>query len=105
MDCPACGTHQEVPTARFCPACGLELPVPLDPFIGRVLGGRFRIQSLLAEGGMGRVYVAEQQMGTTMRRVAIKTLLSEASKTDHQVTRFLRECSMVTELEHPNTIK
>jgi eukaryotic-like serine/threonine-protein kinase len=105
MECPACGTRQEAPAARFCPACGLEVPSAPDPFIGKVLGGRFRVQSLLAEGGMGRVYVAEQRMGTTLRRVAIKMLLSEYSKAEHQVTRFLRECSMVTELEHPNTIK
>src|SRR5262249_25099561 len=43
--------------------------------------------------------------GTTMRKVAVKTLLSESANSEPHVARFLRECSMVTELEHPNTIK
>src|SRR5215467_9383714 len=107
MECPACGaTRPELSGARFCPACGGELPDEgPDPMIGTVVGGRFRVVSLIAEGGMGRVYAAEQRMGTTLRKVAIKTLLAEFAKSEPQVQRFLLECSMVSELEHPNTIK
>lgn len=63
------------------------------------------VRSLVAEGGMGRVYSAEQQMGTTRRKVAIKVLLSEYAGRELDVQRFLRECSTVSELDHPNTIK
>ena len=55
-----------------------------DPMIGSVVGGRYRVTGLLGEGGMGRVYIGEQQMGTAVRKVAIKTLLPEFSK-DPQV--------------------
>ncbi|MEZ4441909.1 MAG: serine/threonine-protein kinase [Polyangiaceae bacterium] len=76
-----------------------------DPLIGTIVGGRYRITGLLGEGGMGRVYVGEQQMGTAVRKVAVKTLLPEFSKDPQVVARFMRECGTVVELEHPNTIK
>jgi serine/threonine protein kinase len=76
-----------------------------DPLIGSIVGGRFRITGVLGEGGMGRVYTAEQQMGTSVRKVAVKTLLSEFARDPQVVARFMRECGTVAELEHPNTIK
>ena len=42
--------------------------------IGQLIGGRYRVTGVLGEGGMGCVYVGEQQMGSTVRKVAIKTL-------------------------------
>ena len=46
--------------------------LPQDDLIGRVINDRFRIISVIARGGMGRVYRAEQvPLG---RLVAIKTL-------------------------------
>ncbi len=79
-----------------------ELP---DPLIGQLVADRYRISYLVAEGGMGRVYSAEQILGATSRKVAIKVLLAEYSGRDQDMQRFLRECSTVAELEHPNTIK
>src|SRR5215471_13649698 len=108
MECPACQTPN-IDGARFCAKCGALLPERApdgpDPLIGSVVGGRFRITGVLGEGGMGRVYTAEQQMGTKVRKVAIKTLLSEFAKDPKVVERFMRECATVVELEHPNTIK
>jgi serine/threonine-protein kinase len=54
---------------------------------------------------MGRVYQGEQQMGTSVRKVAVKTLLAQFAKDPETVARFMRECGTVSELEHPNTIK
>ncbi|HHH30169.1 MAG TPA: serine/threonine protein kinase [Polyangiaceae bacterium] len=108
MNCPACD-HVNVDGARYCAKCGALMPVAHvdgnDPMIGQVVGGRYRITGLLGEGGMGRVYVGEQQMGTAVRKVAVKTLLTEFSKDPQVVARFMRECGTVVELEHPNTIK
>ncbi|AUX39290.1 uncharacterized protein SOCE26_006740 [Sorangium cellulosum] len=107
MDCPAC--HQpNIDGARFCATCGALLPVApveADPLIGTIVGGRFRIVGVLGEGGMGRVYHGEQPMGTSVRKVAIKTLLEQHAKDPQVVARFMRECGTVSELEHPNTIK
>jgi serine/threonine-protein kinase len=108
MECPACD-HPNADGARYCAKCGALLP-PMDmdgsdPLIGQVVGGRYRIVGLLGEGGMGRVYTGEQQMGTSIRKVAVKTLLKELSQDSQVVARFMRECGTVVELEHPNTIK
>src|SRR6516164_3255659 len=108
MECPACHTPN-IDGARFCAKCGALLPAVQkdegDPLIGSIVGGRFNITGILGEGGMGRVYNAEQQMGTTIRKVAVKTLLSEYARDAKVVERFMRECATVVELEHPNTIK
>jgi len=108
MECLAC--HKpNVEGARFCAKCGAPLPVArgadADPMIGKTIGGRYRVTGVLGEGGMGRVYVGEQQMGTSVRKVAIKTLLSQFAKDPATVARFMREVGTVSELEHPNTIK
>ena len=93
----------------MCPSCGVLLPegdaAAVDPMIGTMLGGRYKIVKLLGEGGMGAVYQAEQHMGTTVRKVAIKTLHPHLSKDPKIMARFERECGTVAELEHPNTIQ
>ncbi|HTM44797.1 MAG TPA: protein kinase [Polyangiaceae bacterium] len=107
MKCEACG-HDNVEGARFCASCGVVLAAPKDssdPMIGQVIGGRFRIVRVLGEGGMGVVYEAEQQMGTTVRKVAVKTLHKQLSTDPSVAARFHRECGTVAQLEHPNTVK
>ena len=57
----------------------------------------YRIIEKLGEGGMGVVYLAEDQH--LARRVAIKFLTS----TDrHYRARFIREARAVSGLNHPN---
>ncbi|MEZ4300551.1 MAG: protein kinase [Polyangiaceae bacterium] len=106
MECVACHNQNE-DGARFCRTCGAPLPQAeeKDPLIGTLVGGRFSILSIIGEGGMGRVYLAEQQMGTKKRKVAVKTIVAEYAKDPQVVARFMREGGVVSELEHPNTIK
>ena len=108
MNCQACG-HENVDEARFCASCGAALPTRVesqhDPLIGQVIGNRYRITGIIGEGGMGVVYVGEQQMGSTIRKVAVKTLHPHLSKDASVLKRFHRECGTVAQLEHPNTIK
>ncbi len=108
MKCDACG-HENIDGARFCAKCGALMPVEpekgQDAMIGQLIGGRYRVTGVLGEGGMGIVYVGEQQMGSTVRKVAIKTLHAHLSKDPSVLARFHRECGTVAQLEHPNTIK
>jgi serine/threonine-protein kinase len=108
MNCEQCG-HTNVEGARFCAKCGALMPVvdaaAEDKLIGQVIGGRYRVTGVLGEGGMGVVYIGEQQMGSTIRQVAIKTLHPHLSKDPSVLARFHRECGTVAQLEHPNTIK
>ncbi len=76
-----------------------------SPLIGQEIGGKFRVLKLLGEGGMGAVYLGEQKLGSTLRKVAIKTLHPHLSHDPKIKQRFERECSTVAELQHPNTIQ
>lgn len=107
MRCPECREYlPDIEVAKFCPTCGALLGERLsDPLIEKLIGDRFKIKELVAEGGMGRIYAAQQVMGAGTRKVAIKMLLAEYAAKPQDVTRFMRECSTVCELEHPNTIK
>ncbi len=76
-----------------------------DPLVGQVVANKYRIVRLLGEGGMGCVYLAEQQLGSTTRKVALKTLHKHLSHDPHIKARFDREAGTVAALEHPNTIQ
>jgi serine/threonine-protein kinase len=107
MNCEACG-HENLEGARFCANCGITIIThqdSKDPRVGTVVGGRYRITGVIGEGGMGIVYAGEQQMGTAVRKVAVKTLHPELSRDPSVTARFHRECGTVAQLEHPNTIK
>src|SRR5258706_36047 len=51
-----------------------------DPRLGRTLGGRYRVEKLLAKGGMGAVYEAENV--SIGRRVAVKVLHAHYAQDD-----------------------
>ncbi|MDB4943665.1 MAG: Serine/threonine protein kinase PrkC, regulator of stationary phase [Labilithrix sp.] len=76
-----------------------------DPLVGQLVAGKYRIVRQLGEGGMGCVYLAEQQLGTTTRKVALKTLHKHLSHDPQIKARFDREAGTVAALEHPNTIQ
>ncbi len=78
---------------------------PADPsrLIGMTLSGRYKIERLLGEGGMGAVYQAEH---THMRkRLAIKVLHAEMSRMPEVVARFEREAMAAANIDHPNVAK
>ena len=77
----------------------------VDPLVGTKLADKYQIVRQLGEGGMGCVYLGEQSMGASVRKVAIKTLHTHLSHDEKIRARFMRECSIVAELEHPNTIQ
>jgi serine/threonine protein kinase len=110
LTCERC-QHENSDEARFCLQCGAmlesqgEVAEGDDAMIGRILLGRYRVTEILGEGGMGKVYLAEQKMGTATRKVAIKTLHPELSGDPQLVARFHRECETVIQLHHPNTVQ
>jgi len=82
----------------------LSSPTGADPLLGKVIADRFRLVSVLGEGGMGKVYLAEQKMGASTRKVAVKTLHNDIASDPQVAARFQRECDTVNQLTHPNTI-
>ena len=60
----------------------------------------YRILSTLGEGGMGVVYLAEDQV--LHRRVALKVLRQESLGDEHRRARFLQEARSAAALNHPH---
>ncbi len=74
-------------------------PEALGP--GDVLG-RYRIDALIGEGGMGQVFEATHL--SISRKVAIKVLRPEFSRVESQVQRFVTEAQAVNRVKHPNIV-
>ena len=64
--------------------------------------GQYRLQRVLGEGGMGRVYVARHHH--LDRTVAIKVLAPRFSRDGALVQRFHREAQALARLGHPNIV-
>lgn len=56
-------------------------------------------KDILGEGGMGRVYSAEEPL--LLREVAIKTMLKRATPQSAYWKRFMREAQITAQLSHP----
>jgi serine/threonine protein kinase len=73
-----------------------------DARVGQVIGS-YRIISLLGEGGMGFVYLAEhQKLG---RKVALKMLRSEYANSPQVVRRFFAEAKAVNKISHEHIVE
>ncbi|WP_231646282.1 protein kinase domain-containing protein [Mycolicibacterium mengxianglii] len=71
----------------------------MSPRVGVTLSGRYRLQRLIATGGMGQVWEAvDSRLG---RRVAVKVLKAEYSSDPEFVERFRAEARTVAMLNHP----
>jgi eukaryotic-like serine/threonine-protein kinase len=64
--------------------------------------GRYEIESLIREGGMGEVYAAhDSNLG---RRVALKILPRHRTSDPDRVARFVREARASSALNHPSIV-
>lgn len=72
----------------------------IDPMIGKVLAGRFRLDERIGEGGMSCVYKALHiQLD---RRCAIKLLLPPAGDHRSARARFCQEAKISSRINSPN---
>ncbi|MBZ0119400.1 MAG: serine/threonine protein kinase, partial [Sandaracinaceae bacterium] len=74
----------------------------VDPLIGRMLLGRYRVVGRLAQGGMGVVYLArlEGAAGFT-KPVVLKRILPDLEQKE-MMGMFVREARILGKLRHPN---
>jgi serine/threonine-protein kinase len=71
--------------------------------IGRVIAGKYRLEALLGQGGMGVVWAAREV--ASERPLALK-FLREGSETEQKNrARFLREARAAMAVTHPNVAK
>ncbi len=69
---------------------------------GDVIAEKYELQRPLAKGGMGAVWVAQNQM--TERRVAIKFVLPELAQSPDTIQRFFREAKASARIDHPSIV-
>jgi serine/threonine protein kinase/ABC-type branched-subunit amino acid transport system substrate-binding protein len=113
MECPHCGAINR-PGVRFCSQCGRSL-APQSPAAAgssganslapgaRLQGGRYDIQRVLGQGGMGAALLAVDNR-LDGKRVVIKELLSDQTDPDRRqddVRNFKREVALLAHLDHP----
>jgi serine/threonine-protein kinase len=65
--------------------------------------GDYLVRRLIGEGGMGKVYEGEERL--SKRRVALKVLHSELSKSEQARRLFLNEMQILARVEHPNIVR
>ena len=81
------------------------MPLPTDPagdlsLTGRTLGGRYRVERRVGEGGTAHVYLAHDTEGDA--QVAIKVLLPQLVTEPSVAERLRREAVIAMRLDHPN---
>lgn len=101
--CPSC-EKQVDSSIKFCPTCGTPIvhAPGNDDWIGRIVAGKYRVEEMIGEGGMGQVFRATQLSldKSVVLKVLRRSLLSDA----RTVARFQREAKAASRLNHPNAI-
>src|SRR6266852_2728992 len=114
--CPRCQRALPAAAKRLCVYCGAPLvrgatdpgfrpshPGMADPLVGTVISGRFRVDDLIGQGGMGKVYRARHL--ALERTVVLKMLKPQLLEDPTLVGRFEREAKAASRLNHPNVIQ
>jgi eukaryotic-like serine/threonine-protein kinase len=82
------------------------MPIPLKA--GEVLRGRYRIRRIIGQGGMGSIYLADDQR-LEGRQCALKEVEHDRTQPPELLKeardQFLREATVLARLDHPNLPK
>src|SRR6266852_4220125 len=108
LQCPRCG-RQFSNDVLVCPSDFTPLQadatisdLPIDPLLGRVFEGKYRLDETLGSGGMGTVYRATHLL--IDRPVALKVLSQRFVGDQTAQQRFRREARAAGRMQHPNAV-
>jgi serine/threonine-protein kinase len=105
--CPKCGERFPA-DFRVCPRDAIELEAIVggvnDPYLGSTLANSYRIDAIIADGGMGRVYEAHHTR-LPGRALAVKILHRNLVGDTEVVSRFRREAEIADAVDHPNVAR
>ena len=103
-NCDYCGTPLDAtPTRNPALGFGFTARPARDPLVNKVIAGRFKIEELIGQGGMGKVYRARHL--ALDRIVCLKMLKTALLEDPTLVGRFEREAKAASRLNHPNGIQ
>lgn len=75
---------------------------PPDDTIGKNIAGKYRVEQMIGEGGMGKVYKATQL--ALDKPVVLKVLRQALLGDERTVARFQREAKAASRLNHPDSV-
>src|SRR5258705_2271152 len=108
LQCPRCG-RQFPNEETVCPfdhaplqADAMVPDLKIDPLLGRVFEGKYRLDDRLGGGGMGTVYRATHLL--IDRQVALKVLSQRFVGDQTAQQRFRREARAAGRMQHPNAV-
>src|SRR5205823_12876436 len=99
--CAACN-NSFADAETFCPNDGEVLQESPESIVGEVIDGKYKVESFIAQGGMGAVYRARHIL--LGDQVVIKTLRSEMRNNAEWLKRFQREGKAARGFRHPNAV-
>ncbi len=106
--CPKCGKRFLEANARICDVDGSVLDLLVvaserDRLVGTTILGRYAVDGVLGDGGMGVVYSARDS--ESGGRYAVKVLRAEYSDEEDLVVRFEQEARAAASINNPHIVE